>query len=150
MLNKTWKAYVSFLFVLLTSNAHALNALDVLANMGERPTQQLLNQTIVLKKGTAYSKTLKLPVATPIQFEVRGIKNTNKGFNVFVMPESQRQLFLAKKRFKYYTSLSALNVTKYKNTAMLPKGNIAFVVANQNNIINSMQVQVEITANPKQ
>lgn len=85
-----------------------------------------------------------------VHVRIDGIKDTDKGFNVYAMPGKEWEKYKRGESFKHYPKFHGLNVIAYSKTGIVPKGRTAFVIANKNNLLNPMQVHYVITVNPEE
>ncbi len=110
--------------------------------------QVIIDEELAVSAGGWQSRSFTLPSPRPIQVATEGKKHTDKGFSLYVMNSSELQHFKQKTTFRHIPALQGLKVRSFSNTATLPAGEWAVVVANSENIINTMVVHLRVVADP--
>jgi hypothetical protein len=113
-------------------------------------SRTLLNQQIVVGAGGWQSHPFSVKDQNcSINVRVSGVRDTGKGFSVHVLPGDEAQNYKANRPFKEIPTLSGLDVTSLDLSEELPTGGYSVLVANTNNIFNSMVVNVTVTSAPR-
>jgi len=110
--------------------------------------QVLFDEQMAVSASGWQSRGFSLGSATPVQVMADGVKDADKGFNVYVMDKSDCDLFAAKKPFQHYPALQGLQVRSFSRTSQLGPGRYCAVVANTENIFNTMVVHFRLVTNP--
>jgi hypothetical protein len=113
-----------------------------------RSPQVLFDEELAVSAAGAQMRSFTLPSPRPISVEVRGVKNSDKGFMVYVMEESEWENFKTGK-FRHVPEFEGLKIRSSEHTGALPAGSWAVVVQNSENILNTMVVQVRVVSDPK-
>ena len=113
-----------------------------------RGKQVVFDESLSVDSGGAQMRGFTIPSPRPVQVSVTGLKDTDKGYSVYVMNQSEWENFKAKKEFRHIPSFEGLKVKTMTHTETLPTGSYALVVANTENIFNSMVVGVKVVTDP--
>lgn len=84
----------------------------------------------------------------PVRVEVTGLRDTAKGFDVYVIKQEEWANLRDGREFRHIPAFEGLKVTRMSETHDLPPGNWAVVVRNSYNLLNSMEVELKVTAHP--
>lgn len=114
-----------------------------------RSPQIVTDEDFVVSAGGAQMRGFTIPSTRPVKVSVEGKQDTAKGFNVYVMEDSDWTKFKAEQRFEYVPSLSSLKTRSYAKTKTLPAGSWCVVVQNSENILNDMTVHVQVVVDPE-
>lgn len=115
-----------------------------------RSPQVMVNEEIAIDASGAQMRGFTLSSPAPVSVEVQGRKNTDKGFMVFVMPESEWEKFKGGAGTSQQMSeFQGLKVRSFEHTGTLPAGSWAVVVQNSQNFMNTMAVQLRVVIDPK-
>ena len=109
----------------------------------------VLDEEFVVPSGGWQSREFRLPGVRPVRLNVQGVKDTAKGFTVYVMRTSEEDNFKANAAFRHLPSFQGLKVTSFTHTEDLPPGDWAVIVQNTENLLRSMTVRVQLTTDPK-
>lgn len=113
-------------------------------------SKTVLNQQIVVGAGgwQAHPFLVKDHNCS-VNVRVVGVRDTGKGFTVHVMPGGEVEKYKAHQEAHEIPTLSGLDVMAYDLSEDLSAGGYSVLVANTNNIINSMVVNVTVTTSPR-
>lgn len=110
--------------------------------------QVIVDEELAVSAGGWQSRGFTLPSPRPVQVTTEGKKHTDKGFSLYVMNSSELDNFKQKTTFKHIPAFQGLKVRSSSNTATLSAGEWIVVVANSENIINTMVVHLRVVADP--
>lgn len=113
-----------------------------------RNPQIITDEDLVVSAGGSQMRGFSIPSSRPVKVAVDGKQDTAKGFNVYVMKDSEWTNFKAHEEFRYVPVLSSPKTRSFSNTADLPTGSWCVVVQNSENIINDMTVHVKVIVDP--
>ncbi|WP_433926792.1 hypothetical protein AB3662_28225 [Sorangium cellulosum] len=119
------------------------------AGVNVRTPQVVVDEEMAIDAGGWQARGFSLPSPRPVQITAQGVKHTDKGFRVLLMDAAQLESFKARKEFRHIPSFEGLKIRSYSHTGELPSGSWVAVVANSENIINSMVVKLKIVVDPK-
>jgi hypothetical protein len=110
--------------------------------------QVIVDEEIAVSAGGWQSRSFVLPSPRPIQVTAEGKTHTDKGFSLYVMNSSELNKFRQRTTFRHVPAFQGLKVRSLSNTATLPNGEWTIVVANTENILNTMVVQLRVVGDP--
>lgn len=113
-----------------------------------RHRQELCNERLSVPASGAQARSFSLSAGTAVEVEIVGVRDTAKGFTVYLMTPADWNQYAAGKPFEVYRDFQGRKVTTMKDTKRLPAGKYMLAVINSENIINSMEVDLRIVANP--
>lgn len=113
-----------------------------------RSPQVVTDEEMVVSAGGAQSLSFTLPSERPVKVTVRGVRDTAKGYNVYLMKDEDWSDFKAHRQFNYFEKLSYLKTGGFEKTATLPPGRWNIVVHNSENILNDMSVHIKVVVDP--
>ncbi|HEY1696047.1 MAG TPA: hypothetical protein VGG39_27960 [Polyangiaceae bacterium] len=133
----------------VTPQGPGVGGLPSLVGRVARQPQVIVDEEIaVTAEGGAQMRSFTLPSDRPVFVEVEGRKNADKGFMVYVMASNEWENFKSGK-FRHIPEFQGLKVRSFSHTGELPAGSWAVVVANSENIFNTMVVHVRVVSDPK-
>lgn len=111
-------------------------------------TQVVADEELAISSKGSQMRGFKLTGNATLQLEVKGVKNTDKGFDVYLMTAAEYAKFAAGKEFKHFPAFQGLKITGATNTANIPAGEYAIVIHNKYNLLKGMIVRLKATINP--
>ncbi|WP_163787469.1 hypothetical protein [Myxococcus vastator] len=111
-------------------------------------TQVIVDEEIAISNRGSQMRGFKLSRKATLQVSVKGTKNTDKGFDVYLMTTDNYEKFKAGKEFKHFPAFQGLKITGATNTEDIPTGDYVLVIHNKYNLLKGMIVQVKATINP--
>lgn len=111
-------------------------------------TQVVVDEELAVSSHGSQMRGFKLTGKETLQVEVKGVKNTDKGFDVYLMTASDWENFKAGKAFEHFPAFQGLKITGSTNTKEIPAGDYALVIHNKYNLLKGMVVKVKVTVNP--
>lgn len=106
------------------------------------------DEEFTVDAGGSQMRGFGLPGPRPVKVEVLGRRDTDKGFSVYMIDQSEWDAFKAGRKFEQYPTFEGLKVRSMTKTASMPAGRYAVVVRNSENMFNSMSVHLKITVDP--
>ncbi len=139
----------------------AISHADLLSAL--RSPQVVFDEEMAVPAGGSQLRGFTLPSSRRVKLEVRGLKNVDKGYSVYVIPtedwEGFKNHFNPRKHrkgeapppntFREIEAFRGLDVRGMTKTAELPAGNWAVVIKNSENLFFGMVVNLKVTADPK-
>jgi hypothetical protein len=113
-----------------------------------RNPQIVTNEDLVVSAGGWQMRGFSIPSSRPVKVAVEGKQDTAKGFNVYLMEDSDLANFKAHQQFSYVPALSSPKTRSFSKTAELPTGSWCVVVQNSENIMNDMTVHLSVIVDP--
>lgn len=110
--------------------------------------QRLLDEEIVVAAHNWHSRSFKLGVPSPVQLTIQGVRNTDKGFTIYLVSPAEFDHFQRGESFHYVGAFSGIKVRSLNQTALLSAGDWVFIVQNSENIYRDMVTHVRITVDP--
>lgn len=110
--------------------------------------QVLFDEDLVVSSGGYQSRGFELTRRATVEVEVRGLKNTDKGFDSYVMSTENYERFSKGKAFEHFNRFQGLKISGSTNTGDLAAGSYTLVVQNKYNLMRGMTVHVRVTVNP--
>ena len=104
---------------------------------------------MVVPAGGAQIRSFNVPSGRPLLVEVQGVANADKGFSVYLIDRDQWEAFKARKRINHYPSFEGKKVIRFRKKGTVPAGSYGVVVANTENLLMKMTVEVKIVADPE-
>ncbi|HET9624582.1 MAG TPA: hypothetical protein VFP84_24610 [Kofleriaceae bacterium] len=110
--------------------------------------QVVVDEEVAVDAGGWQARSFRLSSAGPIQVTAEGRKDTDKGFNVFVMSASELPNLEQDTTFSHVPDLQGLKIRSFSKTATLPAGDWTVVVMNSENILRTMVVRLRVVVDP--
>jgi len=133
---------------LATSLALAFVVLVVGLPAARASPQRLLDEELVVAAHTWHSLSFKLAAPSQVQLAVQGVRNTDKGFMLYVLSPGEYDHFQHGESFSYVKAFTGIKVRSLNQTAPLAAGDWVVIVQNSENIYRDMVTHVRITIDP--
>lgn len=114
-----------------------------------RNPQVVADETVVIGAGGHKMWQFTLPSARPVKVEIKGLRDTAKGFSVNCIPPSQWDNLSSGREFRALNAFTASGaVSSLNETHRMPAGTYAIAISNTQNFMFSIEVKVTITVDP--
>ncbi len=111
--------------------------------------QVLVDEDMTVHAGGWQVRGLTLPGARPIQVVAEGKDHAEKGFDVYVMSETEfNEHFSKKKAFHAAPSFEGTKVKSFTHTDPLPEGTWYVLVRNSENAEHAIVVHLRVVSDP--
>ncbi|RKG67918.1 hypothetical protein D7W79_34815 [Corallococcus exercitus] len=111
-------------------------------------TEVIFDEDVAIPSHSMQTRGFTLNQNATLKLEVKGVKNTDKGFDVYLMTEDNLAKFQAAKEFRHFPAFQGLQVSSATNTHDVSAGKYVFVVHNKYNLMKGMVVHIKATVNP--
>ena len=115
----------------------------------QRAAEQLIvDDELSVPSGGIQTRPFDAPKGGTLALEVRGLKNTDKGFDVMVMTLKQLEDYRSKRPLSDAPPFQGAKVTGSRTAKELVPGSYVIVVANKYNLMKAMVVRVRAALTP--
>jgi hypothetical protein len=111
--------------------------------------QVIVDEQVAVDADGWQARSFSLSSPHPIQVVAEGRNHADKGFSLYVMASSEFPSFAQHTAFRHIPAFEGLKVRALTKTETLPAGEWTVVVANTENILNTMVVQLRVVSDPR-
>jgi hypothetical protein len=108
----------------------------------------LVDEEIAVSTSRPQVRAFTLAASGRVEVRADGVKDTGKGFMLYVMPAEEVANFSQSKDFTHIREYEGKKVASFSHTGTLKAGSWAVVVQNSENLLRTMVVHLQIVRDP--